>query len=109
MRLSAWVDHEDAHLKSTFESLVELDPTLSHEIRCMYEGRRRVNGVHRDRIHAICELPGYSGLRKTRDVDGDRGGDADEMMADLNGTRSIEADEDDDLCDEADRLQSCMI
>ncbi|KAG2087255.1 uncharacterized protein F5147DRAFT_588159 [Suillus discolor] len=39
-RLSAWVDDEDAHLKSTFKSLVESDPTLSHEISCMYEERR---------------------------------------------------------------------
>lgn len=111
-RLSAWVDHEDAHLKSTFESLVESDPTLSHEIRCMYEERRRVNDVHRGRIRAIYELPGYSGSRgmETRGADEGRGpGDAKEMMADLRGTQSIEADEDDVLCDEADRLQACMI
>ncbi|KAG2338162.1 hypothetical protein BDR05DRAFT_894137 [Suillus weaverae] len=36
-RLSAWVDHEDAHLKSTYESLAKSDPTLSPEILCMYE------------------------------------------------------------------------
>ncbi|KAG1751317.1 uncharacterized protein EDB91DRAFT_1078128 [Suillus paluster] len=57
-RLSAWVDHKDAHFKATIESLVESDPTLSHEISCMYEERRRVNDVHRRRIHAISELPG---------------------------------------------------
>ncbi|KAG1892237.1 hypothetical protein F4604DRAFT_1875645 [Suillus subluteus] len=102
-RLSAWVDHEDAHLKSTFKSLVESDPTLSHEISCMYEERRRVNDVHRKRIQAIRDLP------EMRSIDDHRGGDADEMMEDLRGTRSIEADEDDALCDEADRLEACMI
>ncbi|KAG2738161.1 hypothetical protein P692DRAFT_20759436, partial [Suillus brevipes Sb2] len=52
-RLSAWVDHEDAHLKSTFESLAESDPVLSREISHMYEERKRVNDVHRRRIHAL--------------------------------------------------------
>ncbi|KAG1853525.1 hypothetical protein F4604DRAFT_1686334 [Suillus subluteus] len=110
-RLSAWVDHEDAHLKSTFKSLVESDPTLLHEISCMYEERRRVNDVHRKRIQAIRDLPGYCGSWGTemRSIDDHRGGDADEMMEDLRGTRSIEADEDDALCDEADRLEACMI
>ncbi|KAG1745399.1 uncharacterized protein EDB91DRAFT_1049934, partial [Suillus paluster] len=110
-RLSAWVDHEDAHFKATIESLVKSDPTLSHEISCMYEERRRVNDVHRRRIHAISELPGYSGSRgvETRGIVNDRGGDANEMMEDLRGTRSIEVDEDDALCDEADHLQACMI
>lgn len=110
-RLSAWVDYEDAHLKSTFESLVESDPTLSHEISCMYKERRRANDVHRRRIQAIYDLSGYCGSRgtETRGVDDHRGGDADEMMEDLRGTRSIEADEDDALWDEADRLEACMI
>ncbi|KAG1880023.1 hypothetical protein F4604DRAFT_1679156 [Suillus subluteus] len=110
-RLSAWVDHEDVHLKSTFKSLVESDPTLSHEISCMYEERRRVNDVHHKRIQAIRDLPGYCGSWGTemRSIDDHRGGDADEMMEDLRGTRSIEADKDDALCDEADRLEACMI
>ncbi|KAG2341416.1 hypothetical protein BDR05DRAFT_888334, partial [Suillus weaverae] len=30
-RLAAWVDHEDAHLQSTFKSLLESDPALSHD------------------------------------------------------------------------------
>ncbi|KAG1785797.1 uncharacterized protein HD556DRAFT_1456348 [Suillus plorans] len=110
-RLSAWVDYEDAHLKSTFESLVESDPTLSHEISCMYKERKRANDVHRRRIQAIYDLSGYCGSRgtETRGIDDHRGGDADEMMEDLRGTRSIEADEDDALWDEADRLEACMI
>ncbi|KAG2753193.1 hypothetical protein P692DRAFT_201706191, partial [Suillus brevipes Sb2] len=112
-RLSAWVDHEDAHLKSTFESLAESDPALSREISHMYEERKRVNDVHRRRIHALYELSGYSGSKgmETRGIDNDNdsSGDTDEMMEDLRGTRSIEADEDDALCDEADRLHACII
>jgi hypothetical protein len=107
-RLAAWVDDEDTHLQSTFKSLLESDPALSHEIRCVYEERKRVNDVHRRRIDAIYDLPGYSGLRRV-EREGIVEGDAAEMMADLRGARSIEADEDDDLCDEVDRLQSCII
>ncbi|KAG1791119.1 uncharacterized protein HD556DRAFT_1445641 [Suillus plorans] len=107
-RLAAWVDDEDAHLQSSFESLLESDPALSHEICCVYEERKRVNDVHCGRIDAIYELPGYSGLRwvEKRGIDE---GDAAEMMADLRGARSIEADEADDLSDEVDRLESCII
>ncbi|KAG1724721.1 hypothetical protein EDB19DRAFT_1644392 [Suillus lakei] len=109
--LSAWVDHEDVHLKSTFESLAESDPVLSREISHMYEERKRVNDVHRRRIHALYELSGYSGLKgmEMRGVDNDSSGDIDEMMEDLRGTRSIKADEDDALCDEADCLHACII
>jgi hypothetical protein len=109
--LSAWVDDEDAHLKSMFESLVDSDLTLSHEISCMYKECRRVNEVHCRRTQAICDLSGYCGSWgiETRSIDDHRGGDADEMMEDLRGTRSIEADEDDALGDEADRLEACMI
>ncbi|KAG1852223.1 hypothetical protein F4604DRAFT_1933797 [Suillus subluteus] len=106
--LRAHKEIQRLNVESTFESLLESDATLSYEIRCMYEERKRVNNVHHRRIEAIYELPGYSGLRwveKRRTAEGD----AVEMMADLRGARSIEADEDDELCDEADHLQSCII
>ncbi|KAG1738166.1 uncharacterized protein EDB91DRAFT_1082915 [Suillus paluster] len=71
-QLAARVDDEDAHLQSTFKSLLESDPALSHEIHWL-------RWVEKERIVE---------------------GDAAEMMADLRGARSIEADKDDDLCDE---------
>jgi hypothetical protein len=107
-RLAAWVDDEDTHLQSTFKSLLESDPALSHEIRCAYEERKWVSDVHCGRIDAIYELPGYSGLRRI-EREGIVEGNVAKMMADLRGARSIEADEDDDLCDEVDCLQSCII
>jgi hypothetical protein len=64
-----------------------------------------VNNVHRARLRAIYDLPGYSG--STRGVGSDGDGGVASALRDFDGS-IILADEDDTLCDEANRLETCM-
>ncbi|KAG1849410.1 hypothetical protein F4604DRAFT_1687444 [Suillus subluteus] len=108
--LHAWVDDEDAHLSSVAQSLSETNPTLAYEIQCRFEERRRVNNIHCTRLEAIYDLPGYNGLIRVSE-EGREGKDGDHVkrvLGDLEGSSIIHADEDDVLCDEANRLDACM-
>ncbi|KAG1884158.1 hypothetical protein F4604DRAFT_1920002 [Suillus subluteus] len=110
VRLHAWVDDEDAHLSSVARSLSETNPTLAYEIQCRFEERHRVNNIHRTRLEAIYDLPGYNGLIRVSE-EGREGKDGDHVkrvLGDLEGSSIIHADEDDVLCDEANCLDACM-
>ncbi|KAI0249685.1 hypothetical protein BJV78DRAFT_1129325, partial [Lactifluus subvellereus] len=58
-RLNAWVQHEDATLLAAVN--MATGSNLTAELRHRYEGRRRINNIHRVRILAIYHLEGYSG------------------------------------------------
>ncbi|KAG1724504.1 uncharacterized protein EDB91DRAFT_1239971 [Suillus paluster] len=102
-QLHTWVDDEDTHLLSVARSLSETHPALAYEIQWRFEECRRVNNIHRTRLGAIYDLPGYNERRDGRDGDG-----VELVLGDLDGSSVILADEDDTLCDEASRLDACM-
>ncbi|KAG1876360.1 hypothetical protein F4604DRAFT_1880665 [Suillus subluteus] len=60
-RLHTWVDDEDTHLSSVARSLSKTNPALACEIQWRFEERRQVNNIHRTRLRAIYDLPGYNG------------------------------------------------
>lgn len=106
-RLQEWVDTEDAHILEVSTALAMTNPILAREIRWRYEERRRMNNLHRARLEAIYSLAGYSGVC----VEQGKGINMEDQLAvveELRSTGSIEIDEDDNLCDEADRLESCI-
>ncbi|KAI0245897.1 hypothetical protein BJV78DRAFT_1086966, partial [Lactifluus subvellereus] len=57
-RLDAWVQHEDVTLLAAVN--MATGSNLTAELRHCYEGRRRINNIHRVRILAIYHLEGYS-------------------------------------------------
>jgi hypothetical protein len=105
-RLQTWVDTEDARLLEISTALTTTNTLLASEIQMRYEERRRMNNLHRIRLQAIYNLHGYSG----DSVEQGNGLDEDQpaVLEELRGADLIEVDEDDTLCDEADRLQSCI-
>ncbi|KAG0697415.1 hypothetical protein DFH29DRAFT_946408 [Suillus ampliporus] len=109
-RLHTWVDDEDTHLLSVARSLSETHPALAYEIQWRFEECRRVNNIHRTRLGAIYDLPGYNGLVRVGEErrDGRDGDGVELVLGDLDGSSVILADEDDTLCDEASRLDACM-
>ncbi|KAG2108835.1 hypothetical protein BD769DRAFT_1630507 [Suillus cothurnatus] len=105
-RLQTWVDTEDARLLEISTALTTTNTLLASEIQMRYEEHRRMNNLHRIRLQAIYNLHGYSG----DSVEQGNGLDEDQpaVLEELRGADLIEVDEDDTLCDEADRLQSCI-
>ncbi|KIJ60974.1 hypothetical protein HYDPIDRAFT_97749, partial [Hydnomerulius pinastri MD-312] len=101
-RLHAWIDYEDVHLFSTGEA-DDSDPHLAHEIHHRCKAQRCVNNVHRVTLQAIYNLPGFSGTVRPVDVP-----DAALVLSELEGHSAIQVDEDDTLCDEANRLEACI-
>ncbi|KAG1884380.1 hypothetical protein F4604DRAFT_1677018 [Suillus subluteus] len=104
--LQTWVDTEDTHLLEISTALTTTNTVLASEIQMRYEERRRMNNLHRIRLQAIYDLHGYCGdsVEQGNGVDKDQSA----VLEELRGTDLIEVNEDDTLCDEADRLQSCI-
>ncbi|KAI5985604.1 hypothetical protein EDD15DRAFT_2390125 [Pisolithus albus] len=101
-RLHAWVDFEDAQFRSVIDALQNTNPPLSREVLRQYEQWHRINNAHRIRLTSIYELPGYTG-EEWVSVGDERGVDIE-----LSTTTVISPDEDDTLCDEANRLDTCF-
>ncbi|KAG0692671.1 hypothetical protein DFH29DRAFT_882163 [Suillus ampliporus] len=101
-RLQKWVDDEDAHLFTTATSLSMSNPALASDIRRLHDKRQRVNNVHRMRLQAIYALPGFSGVCCSIELTDSA------VIDELQNATPIEVDEDDMLCDEAARLESCI-
>ncbi|KAG1884154.1 hypothetical protein F4604DRAFT_1677289 [Suillus subluteus] len=105
-RLQTWVDTEDAHLLEISTALTTTNTILASEIWMRYKERRRMNNLHHIQLQAIYDLHGYCGdsVKQGNRVDKDQSA----VLEELRGADLIEVNEDDTLCDEADRLQSCI-
>jgi hypothetical protein len=112
-RLAVWVEHEDVELREAAERLQPDDPHLAAEVRAYHLTRKRVNNVHRTRLNAIYKLEGYTGPRPANPVtqvpaDAGPGNVDSDIIADLEGHKPIQADDDDTLRDELSRLGECL-
>ncbi|KAF8129932.1 hypothetical protein EV363DRAFT_1168096 [Boletus edulis] len=102
-RLAAWVDHDEKEILAAEGKLQELGSDgLAAEMRLFYTQRRRVNDIHRQIIHKIYALYGYSGQIPESGVQMDKGKQGDD------GDEQGEDDEDDEHVAEAVNLTDCL-
>ncbi|KAG2120252.1 hypothetical protein DEU56DRAFT_747007 [Suillus clintonianus] len=101
-RLGAWIQFEDQQMLSAIDSLQdEGSMMLAAEVQREFSERRRINDLHRIRLHSTAKLTGYSGpppplLHKQA------------LVVDLDNEAEGDDDEDSDLHDEASRLANVL-
>ncbi|KAF8497296.1 hypothetical protein JB92DRAFT_3224434 [Gautieria morchelliformis] len=61
-RMHTWVQDEDRQLKNTYQRLSSTQPELATELLSLFHARSHVNNIHRARLRAIYELPGFTGV-----------------------------------------------
>ncbi|KAG1837228.1 hypothetical protein DFJ58DRAFT_718925 [Suillus subalutaceus] len=103
-RLDAWVEYDDAKMLEVIETLTvdETDSLLAAELRRQYNERHRINNVHRHRLDKIRYLKGYSGPAAVL------WHNSVEMERSDNKEEPVDVWEDDELNDEASRLEDAI-
>lgn len=111
-RLQAWLDAEDKSLSDVSSSLLSTQPLLAAEVAELSRKQRRINNIHRSRLHATYKLKGFTGVVPDEDASaasqsGESGRDLDDTD-DLN-ERQVNPYEDDDFDQEASALEDTML